>query len=347
MSFDIDQVDKSNFICLQCKDESIYFGEVQYLDEQNKLHDPAQDPQAKENGKPVRHGYGIQLYGTTKENFLCKYEGQWVLDKQNGDCRMEFPDKAIYVGNIKDGVKEGFGKFIWPNGDIYEGNWRNNRFEGGGTFTHHDGHMHKGLFKNNYYVFEGEVFINPFLSSQEADEFLARRSEISQIKEKNNKQKLFFFKKTDSFQQLAEDINFSNKNKRIPLIMTSKYNVLMRGQTFIINVDESDVPYDEIYYPDIREFYKPTCLPQQIWELDELRKYPVFEKIIANTDNQFVHNVSENFNICVWTKYKLDEIMENKSIIEKIERRFSSLLPLIKLDFIMLVSSQNQQKNEQ
>ena len=53
---------------------------------------------------------------------------------------------------MEDGVKEGFGKFIWANGDKFEGNWKNNRFEGGGNFTSHKGHSLNGIFKNNYFV---------------------------------------------------------------------------------------------------------------------------------------------------------------------------------------------------
>lgn len=49
-------------------------------------------------------------------------------------------------------------------------------------------------------------------------------------------------------------------------------------------------------------------------------------------------DVHDDFNIVVWTKYKLDEELENKAVIEKIERRFSTLLPMIKLDFIMFTN---------
>lgn len=30
MSIDIDLIDKSNFVCFQLKDESVYFGEILY-----------------------------------------------------------------------------------------------------------------------------------------------------------------------------------------------------------------------------------------------------------------------------------------------------------------------------
>jgi len=68
------------------------------------------------------------LFGTTTDNYLCKYEGYWEKDKKHGEAKCCFPDKAIYEGQMKNDLKEGYGKFIWPNGDVYEGNWKNNRF---------------------------------------------------------------------------------------------------------------------------------------------------------------------------------------------------------------------------
>ena len=47
--------------------------------------------------------------------------------------------------------------------------------------------------------------------------------------------------------------------------------------------------------------------------------------------------VSNNFNVCVWSKYKIDEEIESKKIIEKIERRFSNIIPMIKIDLIMII----------
>lgn len=130
----------------------------------------------------------------------------------------------MYEGNMKYDVKEGFGKFSWANGDIYEGNWRNNRFEGGGTFTHNTGNVLKGIFKNNYYIRSGDLFINPFLSGEEIEEFVKQRNEINQLKEKNKKQKLFFFEKANDYETLNQCIQRSNANNRIPLILSSKQN---------------------------------------------------------------------------------------------------------------------------
>ena len=62
------------------------------------LHDPKHDPEAKNKGKSIRHGFGIQLFGTTQENFICKYEGYWNRDKMHGNCKCFYPDKSFYEG---------------------------------------------------------------------------------------------------------------------------------------------------------------------------------------------------------------------------------------------------------
>lgn len=58
---DVNTIDKSNFVCLQSKNKSVYFGEVQYLTAQDQLINKKDDPEAPNKGKPIRHGFGIQI----------------------------------------------------------------------------------------------------------------------------------------------------------------------------------------------------------------------------------------------------------------------------------------------
>ncbi len=94
--------------------------------------------------------------------------------------------------------------------------------EGGGNFTNHDGSQYKGIFKNNYFLAGNGSILNPFLSREEVQEFLKRRNEINLLKEKNQKQKLFYFTFVNDYSKLVEQILKSNKNNRIPLIISSK-----------------------------------------------------------------------------------------------------------------------------
>ncbi len=42
---------------------------------------------------------------------------------------------GIYIGEFRDGKKEGFGRAEFYNGDVYVGHWKNDTFEGSGRYT--------------------------------------------------------------------------------------------------------------------------------------------------------------------------------------------------------------------
>lgn len=52
-----------------------------------------------------------------------------------------------YIGNIKNGKKEGVGVHIWPDGKKYEGEFANDLFHGKGVFTWPDGVVYNGGWK--------------------------------------------------------------------------------------------------------------------------------------------------------------------------------------------------------
>ena len=185
---DFKDVDKSDFECWQLEGGSVYYGQVAYVDQDNRLikdieeakrhiqqeegHDP-QDPSHMPKFRRVRHGLGINCYGRTEgEGVLCKYEGHWDRDQKHGEGYLVFPDGSSYEGSFKHDVIDGYGLFEWKHkGHKYEGNWKDGRMEGGGEFTHGEGNKTKGSFFNNYQDMGG-MFINPFMSQQEAKDYM-------------------------------------------------------------------------------------------------------------------------------------------------------------------------------
>ena len=47
---------------------------------------------------------------------------------------------------------------------MYDGRWKKGRMDGPGLFKRHDGLTLKGSFKNNYFIDEGNVLRNPYMS---------------------------------------------------------------------------------------------------------------------------------------------------------------------------------------
>lgn len=68
-------------------------------------------------------------------------------DKKN--TRQEICLKSKdYVGECKDGKRQGQGTFTFPSGAIYIGEFKDDLFHGRGTITMKDGKQTIGIFKN-------------------------------------------------------------------------------------------------------------------------------------------------------------------------------------------------------
>lgn len=58
----------------------------------------------------------------------------------------------VYIGEYREGRREGQGEFIWPDGSRYEGGFKDNLQHGKGA--HHDraGNVRKGMFEKGQHV---------------------------------------------------------------------------------------------------------------------------------------------------------------------------------------------------
>ena len=62
-----------------------------------------------------------------------KYVGEWKDGKRNGQGTYTWPDGQRYVGEFKDGNYNGQGTYTWPGGRKYVGEWQDGRPSGQGT----------------------------------------------------------------------------------------------------------------------------------------------------------------------------------------------------------------------
>ena len=54
-----------------------------------------------------------------------------------------------YVGEFRDGYRNGQGTFTWSDEGKYEGKWKEGKFQGQGIFTFSDGKKGVGEFRYN------------------------------------------------------------------------------------------------------------------------------------------------------------------------------------------------------
>ena len=94
------KIDKTNFINITFEDNSIFYGEVVWYNEEGEqVPAPTEDldntlnqentvdnTDGKEleekvpKSKMLRHGNGVQIFLRSDNTVLCKYEGEWYKD---------------------------------------------------------------------------------------------------------------------------------------------------------------------------------------------------------------------------------------------------------------------------
>ena len=98
-----------------------------------------------ENGKP--NGLGV-IINTNKG----KYVGEWKDGKKQGQGTFTYGkgkwEGEKYEGEFKDGYRHGQGTYTWSDGDKYVGEFKDDKPNGQGTYTWSDGRKYEGEFED-------------------------------------------------------------------------------------------------------------------------------------------------------------------------------------------------------
>ena len=113
-------------------------------------------------------------YTTLLHETVYKYSGQYIDSLRDGFGLMSInsfvfdidPDDDVlhiphgepwtefYIGKWKNGMKNGFGRYLYSDGDIYEGEWINDKKEGKGKMIYNDGSIEDGIWENGEFIGE-------------------------------------------------------------------------------------------------------------------------------------------------------------------------------------------------
>lgn len=63
---------------------------------------------------------------------------------REGQAKFIWKNGEEFVGEWKNGRKDGYGVWKSPKGDFYEGEWKNNKQNGKGIFVHVGGSKYNG-----------------------------------------------------------------------------------------------------------------------------------------------------------------------------------------------------------
>ena len=81
-----------------------------------------------------------------------EYVGEFKDGKRNGQGTYTFANGNEYVGEFKDGNLNGKGTYTFADGSKYVGEFKDGKYHGQGTFTYASGKKEVGYYINNEYV---------------------------------------------------------------------------------------------------------------------------------------------------------------------------------------------------
>jgi len=86
------------------------------------------------------------------------YIGDYKDGKKEGRGKMVYENGNTYEGEWKDDKKNGFGKKIYKDGSFYEGGWKDDKMDGSGTIVDNAGNKYVGFFVADERDGKGVVF---------------------------------------------------------------------------------------------------------------------------------------------------------------------------------------------
>lgn len=77
------------------------------------------------------------------------------MENYSGFVSVEYSNGDKYEGNLKEGLREGAGKYFYKNGNVYEGNFARNMLNGVGKLSFSKGGYYYGSFTDSKKEGEG------------------------------------------------------------------------------------------------------------------------------------------------------------------------------------------------
>ena len=84
------------------------------------------------------HSEATSISTSKSKDLIQEIESEETLDDFKKSYK--FSNGCVFIGNLSDGKKAGYGTFILLNGDLYEGNWINDKLEGYGLYRYGAGY---------------------------------------------------------------------------------------------------------------------------------------------------------------------------------------------------------------
>jgi hypothetical protein len=114
-------------------------------------------------------------------------------------------------------------------------------------------------------------------------------------------------------------------------------NAMIKGYYLVLNFDDCSVKYEELFDPEIKEFYGNMLLSPFLWTPNVFSQYRCFQNHVKNRTDLKLH---PNFKFIVYSKFVIENGLQEHDLINVIEKRFEKCFPLKNVN-VMILSFNN------
>jgi hypothetical protein len=109
---------------------------------------------------------------------------------------------------------------------------------------------------------------------------------------------------------------------------------LLEGLYLVLNFDDCSFKYEELFDPDIKEFYGKKMLSPFMWTPIKFAENCWQSHLNYYKDSNC--KLNKNFKFVVFSKFIIDPDMQEHDMINEIEKRFEKNFSLLNINVIIL-----------
>lgn len=300
--------------------------------------------------KDKKHGKGECFYPNGDI-----YKGEFQNDKRHGVGCYTWQDGKKYDGEWKNDRMEGIGCFTYPSSSSeIQGEFKANYYVLNsdlilnpfieGDDMNEEIHLQEEARKKNAKFFEAQhrqVKIHRLASPAELPSTISSIDKTSRVAAIITSSQSYLHK-SDILKcmpgQIQEiDLKYlvtlrkaEGREKTREFLRSICMEIFINGGCLFLNLDDSQVKYDELYYPDMQEFFNPRSFPATLFKPDVMKRKEVWKSFCGDEDTE----INENYIFVIWSKTKFDEALDDQDLLAKFEKKFSKVFSLDNVDMV-------------
>lgn len=284
-----------------------------------------------------------------------QYEGDLLDDRRHGQGKYVWSDHMTYEGQWERGQMQGKGLFSHPSGIGHKGEFKANYFLMDDFIVNpflNEEKLRIDLEQQAKY----RKLYTQLLEGKKKEVHLHRPQQIDLLQDVMRKIEgservpfVLFTKESGQgkdhlYEKLGNVVEIdlrqidcvrkqSGREEARAVLKGKLLSAATEGAVLVLNLDESLVKYEELYYPDLYDLFSPTSFPHSVFTPHTFKRDRDAWNTFRAAENYTIH---QDFSVVVYSKTKLEEGLEDSEVLRRFKRKFARVVPLDNIDCILV-----------